>query len=417
VHYETAKKQVTTKGLGLPTAELMDRQSPELLFFERSLDWLAEGGRLGIVLPKAFLDTSLAFRARELLFEKAYLNAVITLHKDSFQPDTGVRTCIVLLTKKTKAQQLLPDRDYEIYMAASQKVGQSSEGEPIFVVDDDGAATDVLDHDLDEIVDDYKALQHGKLTPSQFRYSIKRSDVDDRLNINPQFYSPHLNESIATVRRFDELDGWSVTTLSQLEKGISIFKGPRLKTENVIVKHPSQGTKVVGYFTPSAMLQDKRDSAKYVDLAKASKKQVRDFDTVTVHKGDLLLTRSGTIGRLAYVSSVMDGQIVSDDMIRVRIPTERGRAYVAAFLLSENAAAQMLMNEYGSVQQHLEPSHVRDLLIPVPDDWFTARDLIDSGRAFITFKERADVAMQSLREFGFDHGMGLFLGDEDSQED
>lgn len=418
VQYETARKQAPTKRLGLPTVEMMDRQSPELLFFERSLDWLAEGGRLGIVLPKAFLDTTLAFRARELLFEKAYLDAVITLHKDSFQPDTGVRTCIVLLTKKTRAQQLLPeDDDYEIYMAASQKVGQSSEGEPIFVVDDDGAPTEELDQDLDDIVDDYKAFQQGMLRPSQFRYSIKRSDVNDRLNINPQFYSPHLNESIATVRRFDELEGWSVTTLSQLAKGISIFKGPRLKTENVIVKNPSQGTKVVGYFTPSAMLQDKRDSAKYVDLAKASTKQVRDFDIVTVHEGDLLLTRSGTIGRLAYVSSVMDGQIVSDDMIRVRIPTERERAYVAAFLLSENAAAQMLMNEYGSVQQHLEPSHVRDLIIPVPDDWATARDLIESGRAFIKSKERADVAMQALREFGFDHGMDVFLGDEDSQED
>ena len=302
-----------------------------------------------------------------------------------------------------------PDDDYDIYMAASQKIGQSSEGEPIFVLDDDGVATEKLDHDLDDIVNDFKAFQRGELVPSQFRYAIKRSSIDDRLNINPQFYSPHLNESIATVRRFDDLDGWSVTTLGQIVKGISIFKGPRLKTENVIVRSSADGEKVVGYYTPSAMLQDKRDSAKLIDLAKASKKQLRDFEVVTVHEGDLLLTRSGTIGRLAYVSSVMDGQIVSDDMIRVRIASESVRAYVAAFLLSENASAQMLMNEYGSVQQHLEPAHVRDLVIPIPDDWSAASSLIARGREFMRSKETADLAMDSVRRNGFDQGIAGFL--------
>ncbi|GAA2847505.1 N-6 DNA methylase [Microbacterium arabinogalactanolyticum] len=409
--YETAKREVVSKVTGVPSTELMAQQSPELLFFERALDWLADGGRMGIVLPKAFLDTTLALRARELLFEYAYLDGVITLHKDSFQPDTGVRTCIVFLTKKTSEQRQQPDDDYDIFMAVSQKVGQTSEGVPIFVIGDDGTPTTEIDHDLDDIVDDFKALKSGDLVPSQFRYAVKRSDIDSRLNINPQFYSPHLNESIATVRRFDELDGWSVTTLGQLERGISIFKGPRLKTENVIVPNETAGDNVVGYFTPSAMLQDKRDSAKYVDLAKASPKQIRDFDTVTVHEGDLLLTRSGSIGRLAYVSSVMDGQIVSDDMIRVRVPSQAVRAYVAAFLLSDNAAAQMLMNEYGSIQQHLEPSHVRNLLVPVPNDWADAVDLIANGEAFMRAKEVSDRAMKALRTNGFDSGMNGLLGD------
>lgn len=412
--YETAKKVIVSKSLGKTSVELMAQQSPELLFFERCLDWLADGGRMGIILPKAFLDTSQSLRARQLLFEKAYLDGVVTLHKDSFQPDTGVRTCIVFITKKTESQREEPDDNYNIFMAVSQKVGQNSEGEPIFIIGDDGMPTTAIDHDLDDIVHDFKAMRSGKLVPSQFRYSIKRTDIDSRLNINPQFYSPHLNESIATVRKFDELDGWSVTTLGQLERGISIFKGPRLKTENVIVSNVKANDNIVGYFTPSAMLQDKRDSAKYIDLSKASAKQIRDFNTVTVNEGDLLLTRSGSIGRLAYVSSIMDGQIVSDDMIRVRVPSERIRAYVAAFLLSDNAAAQMLMNEYGSVQQHLEPSHVRDLLVPIPDNWDEAADFIDSGRAFIQSKEASDRAVHALRIGGFDDGMNTMLNSQES---
>lgn len=407
--YETAQRETVSKVTGEVGTELMQQQSPELLFFERCLDWLAEGGRMGIVLPKAFLDTAQAGRARALLFERARLDGVITLHKDSFQPDTGVRTCVVFITKKTEVEMTQPEDDHDIFMAVSQKIGQTSEGEPIFKVNDDGVSTKTLDHDLDDIVDDFRAMRAGNLNASQFRYAIKRSDVDNRLNINPQFYSPHLNESIAKIRQFDDVGGWSVTTLGQIEKDVSVFKGPRLKTENVIVNGPESGKDVVGYFTPSAMLQDKRYSAKYIDLSRASGKQLKDYGVVTVHEGDLLLTRSGSIGRLAYVSSVMDGQIVSDDMIRVRIPSEPLRAYVAAFLLSENAAAQMLINEYGSVQQHLEPSHVRDLIIPIPDDWADAAEMVAAGRAFIASKEASDQAMNALQQRGFDHGLDDLL--------
>ena len=164
------------------------------------------------------------------------------------------------------------------------------------------------------------------------------------------------------------------------------------------------------------MLQDKRDSAKLIDLTKASAKQKKDYEVVTVHEGDLLLTRSGSIGRLAYVSSVMDGQIVSDDMIRVRIQSPELRAYVAAFLLSENATFQMLINEYGSVQQHLEPNHVRDLLIPVPENWSAAKAMIDAGKAFIRTKEEADKAMNAVRQRGFDYGIDQVLNSQDQRE-
>ena len=72
--------------------------------------------------------------------------------------------------------------------------------------------------------------------------------------------------------------------------------------------------------------------------------------------------------------------------------------------------AQMLMNEYGSVQQHLEPGHVRDLLIPVPRNWLDAANLIASGKEFIESKEASDRAMQALRTRGFDRGMTELLG-------
>ena len=93
-----------------------------------------------------------------------------------------------------------------------------------------------------------------------------------------------------------------------------------------------------------------------------------------------MITRSGTIGRVAYITKRLNGAIVSDDLIRVRIPDEGIRNYALQFLQSDMALNQMLKNEYGAVQQHLEPNHVSDILIPIPANWADADQLIENVR-------------------------------------
>ncbi|MFJ3958468.1 N-6 DNA methylase [Arthrobacter sp. NPDC090010] len=397
--FRTARKltgSVESVGIG---GALLERQAPEVLFLERSLDWLKPGGRLGIVLPKSVLDTNAYLSARMIILSEAVVEAVVTLHKDSFQPDTGVRTC-VLFIRKLELGEVPPD-DYEIFMAISQKAGQDSEGMPIFRTNDDGALTADIDHDLSEIAHDLRAFRAGRLIPSTYRFSARRSDLGDAVNLNPQFHLPHLNDALSDVLAYSDIEGWSASTLGQVEKDIRIFKGPRLKTENVQAGSESDSSDIIPYFTPSALLQEKRDSVKWIDLSKTSAKQKRDFGICTVHEGDILLTRSGVIGRLAYVTSSLDGAIVSDDMVRVRISSPTLRAYVIGFLMSENAKHQILRNEYGAVQQHLEPEHVRDLLLPIPDDWSTVVRLVDFGVRYIKSKESIDFAVSNMRTLGF----------------
>ncbi|HFG1622105.1 TPA: class I SAM-dependent DNA methyltransferase, partial [Vibrio cholerae] len=72
---------------------------PEMLFFERCLRWIAPGGKIGIVMPKSFLDTKTYYPVRRMLLESFKLVAVINCHKDTFQPHTGVRTCLVIVEK------------------------------------------------------------------------------------------------------------------------------------------------------------------------------------------------------------------------------------------------------------------------------------------------------------------------------
>jgi type I restriction-modification system DNA methylase subunit len=361
--FECGRRWTDQDGAFRATADLAsDGVPPELLFFERCVDWLAPGGLLGIVMPKSFLDTATYRPGREILFRDCRLLAVINCHKNTFQPHTGVRTCLLVVRKNEGPR---PPNNYEIFMAISRKIGQDSEGVPILKRDPTGASTDRLDHDLDEILEAFGEFRSGRMAQSGYHFSIRRSDLDENLRINPQMFLPHLNETLESVAALDGRDGWTVSTLGELEPGIRIFKGPRFKSENIIVEEPGGSTEL--YYTPSALLQERSESAKILDVSRATAAQLRAISAIRVRRGDIVVTRSGSIGRVSFITAKHDGAIVSDDLIRVRIPSPELRHYVFGFLQTRFAQDQMLRNEYGAVQQHLEPEHVRNLLVPVPD--------------------------------------------------
>lgn len=207
---------------------------PELLFLERCIQWLAPNGRLGIVLPKGILDTDTALPARHLIFSKCRVQAVINCHKNTFQPFTGPRPCLLVLEKRKIPVSTHDVENYPIFMAISRKIGLDSEGKPIYKVDDNGNVTKQLDHDLDEISSKFLEFKAKKMVEKERIFSINSNEIDkQRLRMNPQSYLPKLNMTIKKILEIDDHDGWSVTTISQISPSVKIFKPPRLKTENL----------------------------------------------------------------------------------------------------------------------------------------------------------------------------------------
>ncbi|HEY3358826.1 MAG TPA: hypothetical protein VGQ83_36595, partial [Polyangia bacterium] len=388
--FTCAARPAERDGTARPTAEGVP---PELLFFERCLDWLRPGGRLGIVLPKSFLDTRTYLPARALLFARARLLGVVSLHKHTFQPHTGVRTCLVFVEKL--APRAAPPRAYPIFMALSRRVGQDSEGAPIYVRDAANRPTAELDHDLGEILAAWGEHRQGRLTASEHRFTVDRADLDADLRINPQLFLPSLNRTLREVAALDGVRGWSVVNLGAVAPEVAIFKGPRLQSERLLVERggaPAAASGVEPYYTPSALLQENADGLKWLDLARATPAQRRTIAAIRVRRGDILVTRSGSIGRVVAVTARDDGAIVSDDMIRVRIADERTRLWVLRFLESPYGQDQMRRNEYGAIQQHLEPAHLRALLIPIPDDWGRLAAVLAATRAAVAAREALQAA-------------------------
>jgi len=78
------------------------------------------------------------------------------------------------------------------------------------------------------------------------------------------------------------------------------------------------------------------------------------------------------------------------------------RAYLLAYFASSTAMSLMLLDEYGSVQQHLQPRHIQEMLVPIPDDWDKAKSIIKAGEKLIHAMEELSLADIAIQNSGFD---------------
>jgi len=86
--------------------------------------------------------------------------------------------------------------------------------------------------------------------------------------------------------------------------------------------------------------------------------------------------------------------------VRSGFPTQDEMRVFAAMLLK--VADKLIVDEYGSVQQHLQPRHIQEMLIPIPDDWRMAQNMIDAGNRFMQAMESMSQADLLIRDHGFD---------------
>ena len=94
-------------------------------------------------------------------------------------------------------------------------------------------------------------------------------------------------------------------------------------------------------------------------------KKYSDIEELIIHKGQVLLTCSGSIGRAVYVSETLDNKILSHDMLRIDCHNPEDSGYLYAYLKSSACQKILQAMHYGAVIPHIESEHLSD--IPVPD--------------------------------------------------
>jgi type I restriction enzyme S subunit len=168
-----------------------------------------------------------------------------------------------------------------------------------------------------------------------------------------------------------------------------IFYGGRAKRNYVV---SSEYT--LGFLGSSEMLDLRPQPVKFISL-----KSLKEANNFLVNLGQILISRSGTIGKLTLVNKYLSKYLISEHAIRISAKEFAG--FIYAYLSTELGQIVVNSNVYGAVIQQIEPEHLAKVPIPNPPDEIKQAihaKVMDSFAMRDKYNELIDEAENLLKE-------------------
>ena len=171
------------------------------------------------------------------------------------------------------------------------------------------------------------------------------------LRLDAGFYNPRVADVVARLRNGD----MAPVPLGTIVK--NVFIPPRFKRIYVEKEHGVPFLQ--GRHVPQFEL---------TDMQYLSRTAHERIDRWVIRSGWVLVTCSGSIGRVTVSPEAWDGWAASQHILRIVPEPESpcGAGYIYAFLMSEYGQAQLTSTIYGAVVDEITENHARSILIPKP---------------------------------------------------
>jgi len=334
------------------TQTLQNSQTAEILFIERSLNFLKPGGRMAIVLPNGNFDNSSLSYLRYYIKERANIIGVVRLPQETFIPyGTGVKTSILFLEKKEETRE--PE---QIFFAAVSRLGYqgNKNGTPLFKYDQYGKpikqnGQPQLDEDFTGIVRDFYAFKKGELHASSQSFVIDHSQLNGRFDYD--YYSPKYRKH---TERLTQQNSVRLGDICEIVRE----KSAKLKIPDLVVNY----IELSDINTHSFEIIDTVSLPVYQLPSRASY-EVRTGDILTAIAGNSV----GTIKHaVALVSEEFDGFICTNGF-RVLRNVTIDPYFLLFFLKSEMFLQQMFMLRTGAAIPSVSDTDLADVRIYIPE--------------------------------------------------
>jgi len=317
--------------------KLKDKEDPQTLFIERSIQLLKNGGKMAIVLPEGIFGNPSDRYIWEIIKKNGNIIGIISLPHEAFQPNTHMKTSILIFEKGKPQQE-------NIFMAIAKKVGHDKNGKTIYKINKDGSF--VLDKNGNKIVDDdipiiaknYKLFIKNKLDfQSHLGFFIKASEIKENIYI-PDYYDPDI---------FIELEKLK-------NKGyILISFGDLVKKEIISIKRGNEiGSQFYGMGEiPFVRTSDIVNWEIKIDPIKGIPEEIYQIykEKQDIKAGDILFVKDGTflIGRTAFVTSLDEKIVIQSHILKIRVnkETEYINPYYLMYLLNLPIVKKQIKNK------------------------------------------------------------------------
>jgi len=112
-----------------------------------------------------------------------------------------------------------------------------------------------------------------------------------------------------------------------------------------------------------------------------------NMDSLIICQDWLLLTCSGTIGRVFHVPERLSGWVATHDLVRIKAKRNMS-GYLYAWMMTEEAQVQILGHTHGGQIEHVTGEQVGSMLVPIlPED--KRRSLNNSVLSALEAREQA----------------------------
>ena len=337
------------------TKSVYPNQNAEILFIERCLQLLNEGGRLAIVLPNGNFENPSLEYLRYYIKLKAKILAIVNLPDETFIPfGTGVKTSLLFLQKDTP--NLV--REYLIFFGRVSKLGYqgNKNGTPTYKKDKfgqiikDNLGQRILDEDFSDIVDAFKKFQKGNEINKKNSFSLNYNELNGRFDYD--FYSPE------NRKMFSNLDKTNTVRLGDICDIIKV-KSRKLKDQNQTVEY----VELSDINTHSYEIINSTTHQVH-ELPSRASYEIEEGDIITAIAGNSVGTRKHAT---ALVNKDFEGSICTNGF-RVLRNIKIDNYYLLYFLKSEVFLKQMFMYRTGAAIPNVSDTDLANTLINLPDE-------------------------------------------------
>jgi type I restriction enzyme M protein len=352
--------------------KVKDKEAPQVLFIDRCLDLVREGGKLALVLPDGILSNPSDGYIVQHLMNNSEILGMIDLPMSTFLPYTPTK-CHLIFLKKTDS----PREDYELFMSYAKTCGHDKRGREI-------------NEDEIQLIPMHLKNLDLKAEHNHLGWKMKLSEIKDNILL-PKYYNPDIK---AELNDYEKTGKFKVQTLKELqEKGIiEISRGNEVGSENY-------GTGTIPFVRTSevANWEITADcthclSEEVFNIYK--KKQNIEFE-------DILVVNDGTylMGRTAMVTKADLRIVIQSHLRRIKVLNkEKLSPYLLLAMLGlEVVQKQMESKAFRQGTISTLGSRISEVKIPIPLDINLKSEIIENVSEIIKQKEKAKLYAQDYK--------------------
>jgi len=315
-HYELGHIWKNTRNKWVMQSKLVKQQPPQILFIERCVQLLKDGGKLGIVLPEGIFGNPTDRYIWEYLNSNGQILGIISLDQNTFQPYTCNKTSILFFQKLKNVPE-----DYKIDFAVVDNIGHDKDGKVLYKLNKDGSKK--LDSDGNPIINDELLDLHLKLTDgedfdyfkNQKIFKIKRCQIKNEIFI-PSYYTG-VEKTLKSLSTKSDI---ILTTFTELIKQNIIYTNKN----GYLPRGDEIGSHVYGLGgIPFIRTSEIHNWEVNLDSNKKTSEEVYELykDKQNIEAGDILLVKDGgpnLIGKTAYITELDTKIIIQSHIYQIK---------------------------------------------------------------------------------------------------